>query len=97
MIIIGPCNEGFPVFPFSFTPKQISSPVSEAVWFTIAVPKAAKGHGDPLTWLNALFAWRIQCARVWNVIPLIIRFGAASITAGTAGRNTVRRARAQIW
>lgn len=56
-----PWRVGLPVTLFSLWPLQIRSPSpSLLVWFTITVPKAAKGHGAG----RAALAARIQCARV---------------------------------
>ncbi len=52
----------------AFAPMHTNSPrpPSVPVWFTIAVPNAAKGHGEPpgLRSLSAEIARRIQKARV---------------------------------
>lgn len=66
--------DGLPFVLPEFAPVQTSSPGPVvSVWFTMTVPKAAKGHGDG----SARLAWRIQYALVEYGMPLIVRAGSA--------------------
>lgn len=67
---------GFPVWLLEFAPMQTSSPSPGAVWFTMTLPKAAKGQGDD-SCASAAFACRIQYARVLNGTELMDRCGSA--------------------
>jgi hypothetical protein len=72
---IPPWRVGLPVREFWFTPVQIRSPRClslDEVWLTVAVPKAANGQEEPEA-VRALFAARIQWARVEGKIPLTVR------------------------
>jgi len=61
-----PCKIGFPHLPISLTPIQTNLPLGSedtSVWFTITVPKAAKGHGESRS-ERAVTAARIQYSRM---------------------------------
>lgn len=93
-----PCSEGFPVRLFSLTPIQTSSPKpSLFVWFTITVPNAANGHGEPLSSPKASLARRIQCTRVAKGILLMLNVGSAILTvAVTVAERAMRRVTERI-
>ena len=68
--LCSPCSVGFAVVCLEFTPRHTNSPNPGAVWLTIAVAKALKGHGDTSS-ARAALARRIQNARVLNGTLLI--------------------------
>jgi hypothetical protein len=93
-----PCREGFPVKLFSLTPIQTRSPKpSLFVWFTMTVPNAANGHGEPLSSPKASLARRIQCARVAKGMLLMLSVGSAILAAAvTVAERAMRRVRERI-